>query len=109
MPRLLTVASLDLKPLIQPRQNLVVPEQRVIRLRAPMVLVGKVDELRRDAATLKKVECANARSLGDAEVLAALDDELGSLEVCRIGGRGPLAVVLQSSGIIRRTLQGALT
>lgn len=60
-----------------------------------MVLLLKVDEARGDPESLESVEDAKALGLGEAEVLAAVDDELGRAPLLNEALRIPPLVLLR--------------
>src|SRR5262245_53124699 len=72
-----------LQPLVEPTEDGLVPQPRVLGFENPMALVGVVEELARDAAALERGEQLHALSDGDAIVELAVDDERRSLEVLR--------------------------
>lgn len=63
-----------LQPPVEPADHRVMPEDGVGRLEHPVVLVGEVEELARDAPPLQDVERPDPLSFHDPEILAAVDD-----------------------------------
>lgn len=83
---------LTLGPVVDPVEDLGVPEQAVFLLEHPVVLVGEVEEPGGDTAGLEDVEQAQAVALGQTVVKRVVDDELGSGPVGNVVLGVPLAV-----------------
>ena len=86
------VQGLTLRPVVNPVEDLGVPEQAVLLLKHPVVLVWEVEEPRWDTASLEDVEQAEAVALGQTVILGVVDDELGSRPVGNVVLGVPLAV-----------------
>lgn len=93
---------LTLRPVVNPVEDLRVPEQAVFLLQDPVVLVGEVEEPAGDAAGLEDVEQAQTVALGQTVVERVVNDELWSRPVGNVvlgvpfavGGRLPDATVV---------------
>src|SRR5215212_10024201 len=70
-----TTPPLALRPAVEPAEHLVVPAHGVGRLQHPVVLVGKDDEARGDAAELQGGEHPEPLLDGHAVILLPVDDE----------------------------------
>ena len=73
---------------VQPTEHFLVPQQRIVRLQDPVILIGKIDESRRHAFLPERVEVGEALRDRHAKVFLAVQDEGRSLEVRRepLGG-----------------------
>ena len=83
---------LTLGPVVDPVEDLGVPEQAVLLLEHPVVLIGEVEEPGGNTAGLEDVEQAQAIALGQTVVEGVVDDELGSGPVGNVVLGVPLAV-----------------
>jgi hypothetical protein len=91
----LIVQRLTLGPVVDPVEDLLVPEQAVLLLEHPVVLVGEVEEARRNTNILEDVEESNTVTLGKAVVEGVVNDELGSGPVGNVVEGVPLVVSLR--------------
>src|SRR5687767_5534503 len=57
-----------------------VPEQGILRLQHPVILVRKIHQLRSDAALLQRIEQFDSVVDGHAQVIEVVDDQRGRLE-----------------------------
>src|SRR5687768_4555609 len=73
--------------LLEPVLRLLVPEQRVLRLEDPVILVRKIHEFARYAARLQRVEQLEAVIHRHAHVELAVDHQRRGVEVTRGGVR----------------------
>ena len=69
------IASLLFQPLIQPSKEFALPQHGVLRFRYEVALLREVEEAARNALHLGSIEGLHALGVGDAEVLAAVDDQ----------------------------------
>src|SRR5215216_6361911 len=81
-------------PLVDPREDLLMPQLGVLRLEDPVILVGEAQESARHALALERGERRDALGLDDAVVEAAVDDERRSLPVLHVVDRVVLDVAL---------------
>lgn len=81
----LGIALVDSGELVDPSENLLVPDKGVLWLGDPVGLVREVQETAGNTLLLKDVEKTNTLSNRETEVVVAVDNELGS---------GPLGNVL---------------
>lgn len=73
----LRVALVDARPLVDPSEDLLVPNERVLWLGDPMGLIGEVKETAGNTLLLEDVEETDTLSDGETEVEVVVDDELG--------------------------------
>lgn len=73
----LGVALVDARPLVDPSEDLLVPNERVLWLGDPMGLIGEVKETAGNTLLLEDVEETDTLSDGETEVEVVVDDELG--------------------------------
>ena len=78
--------------MVDPVEDLSVPEQAVLLLEHPVVLVREVEEPRWDTAGLEDVEQAQTVALRQAVVKSVVDDKLWSGPVGNVVLGVPLAV-----------------
>src|SRR5262249_21357557 len=88
----LSWSALDalLQEAIQPAQHFLVPENRVARLEHPVVLVGEVDETRRNTLPLEHVVAGDALGHRYPVVPLAMDHEHGRYHAVAEPPRIPL-------------------
>ncbi|EZF78110.1 hypothetical protein H105_00740 [Trichophyton soudanense CBS 452.61] len=72
----LRVALVDARPLVDPSEDLLVPNERVLWLGDPMGLIGEVKETAGNTLLLEDVEETDTLSNGETEVEVVVDDEL---------------------------------
>jgi len=86
-------------PLLNPVQDLSMPAQAVGGLEDPMVLIGEIDQARRNALALENSEGGKTFSHGQTVVPVAVDDQGGGLPVLDKVGGVPALVVLTGLGV----------
>ena len=91
----ITVKGVNLASVVvDPVEDCLVPEQRVLPVDDPVVLVREVEEAGRHTEELQSVEHGNAFADGESVVEVVVDDELGSGEVLCVRQRVRLGVDL---------------
>ena len=78
-----------------PVAHRLIPEQRILRLQHPVILIREIHQLRRHAAFLQRVEQLDAVIHRHAQVLLVVDDQRRRLE---IAGRGVRRVLREFLG-----------
>ena len=91
----LIVQRLTLGVVVDPVEDLLVPEQAVLLLEDPMVLVGEVEETRGDTNVLQNIEQSDTIALRETVVESVVDDELRSRPVGDVVEGVPLVVGLR--------------
>jgi len=63
------------QPLVEPTEELALPEHGVLRFGDKVAFIGEEEEAAGDSLHLGHVVCLHALGVWDAEVVAAMDDE----------------------------------
>ena len=95
IPRCLDILRIGTSPLVNPTNDLRVPQEAVLWVKYPVVLIWKSQELAWDSLFLEHVECGEPFTDGNTVVKFVVNDKLGGSPVANKVGWTPFSVVLR--------------